>query len=90
MIWVLDASVAIKWFFTDEPRRARALAVREHLASQPQLFVVPPLFMSEMIHVLARKSAGEERFIRDAASLLLRHGARWHLPIGRCSMGFFV
>jgi len=95
MIWALDASVAIKWFFTDEPRREHALAVREHLALHPQSFVVPGLFMSEMIHVLARKTGGDERFLRDAVSLLLRLGLRtlslgedgWHDASRWCTRG---
>ena len=76
MIWVLDASVATKWFFTDEPRRAQALAVRAHLANSPSQFVVPHLFMSEMLHVIARKSGNEERFTGAALALLLQLGLR--------------
>jgi predicted nucleic acid-binding protein len=76
MIWALDASVAVKWFFTDEPRRERALAVREQLALHPEQFVAPPLFMSEMVHVLARKSGRDEPFLRAAVPLLLRLGLR--------------
>jgi predicted nucleic acid-binding protein len=95
MIWALDASVAVKWFFTDEPRREQALGVREHLALRPERFVVPQLFMSEMLHVLARKSGGDERFVRDGVSLLLRLGLRtlslgadgWHEASGWCCHG---
>ncbi len=76
MIWVLDASVAVKWFFTDEPARAHALDVRERLANWPSEFAVPHLFMSEMVHVLARKSGGDGVFVKEATRILLRLGLR--------------
>jgi predicted nucleic acid-binding protein len=71
---ILDTSVVVKWFFTDEPLRAEALAVRAAVADEPRLFVVPHLFYSEMIHVLARKSGPDEAFVRQALGLLLRLG----------------
>ncbi len=95
MIWALDASVAVKWFFTDEPRREMALVVREHLAVHPERFVVPHLFLSEMAHVLSRKSGGDERFLQEALQLLLRLGLRtlglgeegWTQVAGWCARG---
>ncbi|MFO8071060.1 MAG: type II toxin-antitoxin system VapC family toxin [Polyangia bacterium] len=73
-ITVLDTSVVVKWFFTDEPLRREALAVRAAVAENPRRFVVPHLFYSEMIHVLARKSGGDAAFVEQAIGLLLRLG----------------
>ena len=75
-LWVLDTSVAVAWFFTDEPLREHALAVRGHLRDQPQRYLVPPLFHSELVHVLARKSGRNRRFVTDAVDLILRLGIR--------------
>ena len=76
MIWALDASVAVKWFFTDESRRPQAMAVRGYLTAHPECFVVPHLFMSELVHVLARKSGHDAQFVENAIHLLLRLGLR--------------
>lgn len=76
MIWVLDASIAVKWFFLDEPLRDLALKVRDRLCERPREFVVPHLFWSEMLHVLARKSGGDEVFVASGVDLLLRLGLR--------------
>jgi predicted nucleic acid-binding protein len=75
-MWVLDASVAVKWFFVDEPSRDQALAVRGRLSSRPESFLVPPLFHSEILHVLARKSQGDAAFVARGLELLLRLGIR--------------
>lgn len=74
--WVLDTSVAAAWFFTDEPLRDQALEVRAHLRDHPDAFVVPALFHSELVHVLARKSGRDERFSHSALELVLRLGIR--------------
>jgi predicted nucleic acid-binding protein len=74
--WVLDTSVAVGWFFTDEPLREHALAVRGNLRDEPQRYVVPPLFHAELVHVLARKSGRNQRFVTDALRLILRLGIR--------------
>ena len=73
-VWVLDASVAVKWFFVDESLRGKALAVREALATRPAEFVIPHLFHSELVHVLARKSAHDLQFVRQALDLVGRLG----------------
>ena len=75
-LWVLDTSVAVAWFFTDEPLRDQALGVRGHLRDVPQCYVVPPLFHSELLHVLARKSGRNQQFVTDALRLVLRLGIR--------------
>jgi predicted nucleic acid-binding protein len=74
--WVLDTSVAVAWFFTDEPFRAAALEVRADLREHPERYFVPHLFYSELAHVLARKSARDPRFVRQGLALILRLGIR--------------
>lgn len=74
--WVLDTSVAAAWFFTDEPLRREALAVRSHLRDEPDHYLVPSLFHTELVHVLARKSRRDESFVTDALRLVLRLGIR--------------
>ncbi|MFN2426323.1 MAG: PIN domain-containing protein, partial [Candidatus Binatia bacterium] len=68
-ILVVDTSIVVPWFFTDESRRGHALTARDAIRDQPARFVVPPLFHSELVHVLARKSARNERFVREALGL---------------------
>lgn len=53
MIWVLDASVAIRWFLKDEEHK-NADAVLHRLIDQPGLFAVPELFGYEVYAVLCR------------------------------------
>lgn len=72
--WVLDTSVVVRWFFTDEPLRDEALRVRAAVRDQPRRFVVPHLFVSELTHVLARKSGRDRKFVRIAVDLVLRLG----------------
>jgi predicted nucleic acid-binding protein len=75
-IVVVDTSVVVPWFFTDEPRRDRALMARDAIRDRPARFVVPPLFHSELVHVLARKSGKNERFVKEALALILALGLR--------------
>lgn len=75
-LWVLDTSVAVGWFFTDEPLRERAIAVRAHLRDEPQRYVVPSLFHAELVHVVARKSGRDVRFVTNVLRLILRLGIR--------------
>ncbi len=77
---VLDTSIAVGWFFTDEPLRKKSLLVRRDLADRPQHYIVPPLFHSELIHVLVRKSKRNEEFVGTALQLTLRLGLRTLLP----------
>jgi predicted nucleic acid-binding protein len=75
-LWVLDTSIVAGWFFFDEPLRDVSLIVRARLRDQPHRFLVPHLFHSEIVHVLARKSARDADFVRTAIELLLRLGVR--------------
>ncbi len=53
MIWVVDASVAVRWFLEEE-RHAHAEAVLEKIIDSPQSFAVPELFAFEVYAVLQR------------------------------------
>ncbi|MFA5787433.1 MAG: type II toxin-antitoxin system VapC family toxin [Actinomycetota bacterium] len=84
-LWVLDTSVAASWFFTDEAIHLQALAVRAHLRDEPRSYLVPPLFHAELVHVLARKSGRNLRFVRDGLALILRLGIRT-LPLSEAAL----
>jgi len=53
MIWVIDASVALRWFIEEEIHPL-ADEVLEKLVDQPELFAVPELFLFEVFSVLQR------------------------------------
>lgn len=70
MILVVDASVALKWFFRardDEQDTKRALAILEALAHGSLRMVEPPHFLAEVAAVLAREKPGSAE--DDLASL---------------------
>lgn len=59
MIAVVDASVALTWFFResdDEPHAARAVTVLRDVDAGRLMLVQPPHFLAEVAAVLARKS----------------------------------
>ncbi|MEI8172082.1 MAG: type II toxin-antitoxin system VapC family toxin [Deltaproteobacteria bacterium] len=53
MIWVIDASIAVRWFLEDESH-PHADAVLRRLVDRPELFAVPELFCFEVFSVLCR------------------------------------
>ena len=53
MIWVIDASVAVRWFLEDE-RNDEADSILEGIIEDPRLFAVPELFSFEVYAVLQR------------------------------------
>ena len=53
MIWVIDASVAVRWLLEDESH-PHADAVLEKVVEFPQYFAVPELFAFEVFSVLQR------------------------------------
>lgn len=73
---VLDTSVVVPWFFSDDPQRADSLLVREVLKQNPDRFVVPHLFHAEFLHVCARKSGRDARFVRQALDVFVGLGLR--------------
>jgi predicted nucleic acid-binding protein len=74
--FVLDASIAVKWFFLDEPHRDAALRVRDALIAAPANFAVPHLFFSELLHVLSRKSGADREFVSKGLNVVQRLGIR--------------
>jgi predicted nucleic acid-binding protein len=56
LIWVLDASIAVKWFTPDgDANDAVAARVLRDLSAQPSRYVVPELFIHEMLAVLCKR-----------------------------------
>ena len=75
MIYVLDASVVVKWFCPeDEESTYKAAQVLEQLKSEPKLFACPELLFSECLHVFSRKFRGEEGHITWAMERIFRLG----------------
>lgn len=77
--WVLDTSVAVAWFLPVEVQHERALIVRRDVRDNAHLYVVPTLFYSELIHVLARAWGGAV-WVRAGVESVMRFGIRM-LPI---------
>ena len=62
MIFVLDASIAVKWFIADgDAGDAAAERILRDIAQRPAKYVVPELFMYELLSVFCRRfqQAGE-------------------------------
>ena len=53
MMWVIDASVAVKWLLEDESH-PNAELILDRLLERPGLFAVPELFGFEVFAVLSR------------------------------------
>jgi predicted nucleic acid-binding protein len=76
-MWVLDASVAVRWFLEEETHEL-ADAVLERVVENPRKFAVPELFGFEVFAVLERlHPKGLDTFVRGILPLLeggvLRH-----------------
>jgi predicted nucleic acid-binding protein len=70
MIWVIDASVAVRWFIAQESH-AHADLILEKILSQPEYFVVPELFCFEVYAVLSRMlPAGTDVYIKGMIPIL--------------------
>lgn len=70
MIVVVDASVALKWFFRERPDEGhidRALAMLGGVRAGQITMIQPPHFMAEMAAVLAREKPGDA--LADLADL---------------------
>lgn len=65
-MWVLDTSVAVKWFFTDETGREKSTEILHELVENPDLFLVPDLFFQELSAVLIRKSKFQREFVKES------------------------
>lgn len=67
---VLDASVALKWFVDGEPLVDDAQAVLDRIEEDPRPYLVPDLFMNEVLAVLSRLPGASRARVREALSLL--------------------
>lgn len=71
--YVLDASVAFKWFSTrPEPNREAALALRERHAGGRCRLIVPELFFLEMLNILRFHAKATEEDASAALGVLER------------------
>ena len=73
MTWVLDASVAVRWFLIEEAD-GTADSVLEAVIGHPELFAVPELFSFEVFAVLCRLHPKGASIFRDGALPLLAGG----------------
>lgn len=79
MKWVLDASVAIRWYLDSETDR-RAQQVLARLIEDPLSFAAPELFAFEVFAVLCRVHAEPLRAYREGVVPLL-HGGMYRQPM---------
>ncbi len=67
---VLDASVALKWFASDEPHAAAALQLLDAIGQAPRDYIVPDIFMGECLAVLCRMRGATVARVQEAMNLL--------------------
>lgn len=67
---VLDVSVAVKWFVDGEPLTSEARSVLHEIANDPRPYVVPELFMNELLAVLARLPGATTDRVAEALALV--------------------
>lgn len=77
MIWIIDASVALKWFIEDE-LNPNADAVFEKVVETPDIFAVPELFAFEVYAVLQRVHPWGLEVFRKAILPILQGGILRH------------
>jgi len=77
MIWVIDASVAVRWFIAEEahPNADKTL---EWLIDSPERFAVPELFAFEVYAVLQRLHPDGLKVFRNGIIPLLQGGILRH------------
>lgn len=71
---VLDASVVIKWIFTDEDGGERARYFKERHISGEEIIAVPELFFYEIANVLATNTKLSVENTNEAFSLVWDFG----------------
>lgn len=70
MIWIVDASVAVRWFLKNESH-PNADAVLRGLIDHPESFAVPELFSFEVYAVLCRTHpSGHDVFVKGMMPIL--------------------
>ncbi len=67
---VVDASVAIKWFVSGEPLVEEAERVLGEIEADPSRYLVPDLFMNELLAVLCRLPESTPSKVKEALSLV--------------------
>lgn len=77
MIWVIDASVAVRWFLVEEADPA-ADSVLQEVINQPEIFAVPELFPFEVFAVLCRMHPRGASIFREGLLPLLSAGILRH------------
>ena len=77
MIWVVDASVALRWFLEDEAH-AYADEVLEAVVEDPRRFTVPELFAFEVYAVLQRLHPDGLQVFRKGILPVLQGGVLRH------------
>ena len=70
MITVVDASVALKWFVADEPLVDAAARVLDEIERDPSPYLVPELFMNELLAVLCRRHGSRTAKVKEALALV--------------------
>ena len=73
MIWIVDASVAVRWFIEDETN-ANAERVLQRMVESPVLFAVPELFGFEVYSVLCRIHSEGQRVFSEGVLPILNSG----------------
>lgn len=67
---VVDTSVALKWFVTDEPLVQEAGYVLNEIERDPSPYLVPELFMNELLAVLCRLPGSQPSRVQQALALV--------------------
>lgn len=77
MIWIVDASVAVRWYLADEANQP-AEEVLEKVVENPRQFAVPELFAFEVYAVLQRLHPNGLKAFRQGILPLLQGGMLRH------------
>lgn len=77
MKYVLDASVAARWYLLGESH-VNADAVLQRVISEPELFAVPELFFFEVLAVLGRAHPFPAETFKDAFLPIVEGGVFRH------------
>jgi predicted nucleic acid-binding protein len=77
MIWVVDASVAVRWFIEEEAH-VHADEVLKRMVNEPRRFAVPELFSFEVFSVLHRLHPEPIQVFSKAIIPLLQGGIFRH------------
>ncbi len=67
---VVDASVAIKWFVTNEPLATEAGRILARIERDPSSYIVPELFMNELLAVLCRLPSSRPSKVQETLALV--------------------